>query len=296
MKIYIILVTCNGAKWIRKCVETALRSDCTIELVVVDNNSTDDTLEIIRSLRATNIKIFETGENLGFGKANNYGIEYALKEGAEYIYLLNQDAYLEPNTLSSLITCHKNDNNLGVLSPMQYNGDGTKLDLNFEKLSFDKSVNDDKNPDVLITDFVMAAHWLIPVDIIKTVGIFNPVFKHYGEDADYVNRVRYFGHKIAIIKNAIGYHDRESRKVTAEKEIKIGYMSYLAVLIDPNRTTWEAIRRFFTFVIKDIGRRIKRRQFTVLNTHIIEQKYLFANFFRIISSRKQNNDKIKIGI
>ena len=78
--------------------------------------------------------------NLGFGKANNIGIKKALDLGVDYVFLLNQDAYLVGDTIKDLIMIHQSNLDYGILSPIHLNGKGNKLDRNFSYyLSYDKN-------------------------------------------------------------------------------------------------------------------------------------------------------------
>jgi len=139
----IIIVTYNAMPWLFKCLE----STKPFSVVVIDNNSTDETVRFIKE-NYPSITILAQKENLGFGQANNIGMSYALKHGADYVFLLNQDAYLENDTIEKLIEVHRKDENFGVLSPIHLNGKGDRLDQNFSNY-----LNYNANPD-FYSDFV----------------------------------------------------------------------------------------------------------------------------------------------
>ena len=89
-------------KWIDKCINSVLNSTLYAKIILIDNGSTDGTLEYISNNFPQAI-ILPNQKNLGFGKANNLGIEYALSHNCDYVYLLNQDAWIEENTLEILV-------------------------------------------------------------------------------------------------------------------------------------------------------------------------------------------------
>lgn len=95
--LFVIIVTYNGEKWIDKCLSSVYKSTIPLTTIVIDNKSSDNTVQYIKT-NFPMVILFEYQNNLGFGKANNIGIEYALKNNADYIYLLNQDAWVDPNT------------------------------------------------------------------------------------------------------------------------------------------------------------------------------------------------------
>ena len=114
-KVLVVIVTYNALKWIRKCLRSVEKSTLQADVLVIDNGSTDGTLPLIRT-DFPHTRIIETGENLGFGAANNRGLRIAHDECYDFAYLLNQDAWLEKDTLEKLVAAHKPD--WGVLSPM----------------------------------------------------------------------------------------------------------------------------------------------------------------------------------
>src|SRR5690606_23565222 len=111
-KTIVIIVTYNGMPWIQKC----LASCKDHQIVVVDNNSTDGTVAFINENFAK-VQLMPQKENLGFGQANNIGIAYALEQGAVYVFLLNQDAYLQADCIEKLIQVHSHNKYYGILSP-----------------------------------------------------------------------------------------------------------------------------------------------------------------------------------
>lgn len=212
--IFIIIVAYNGLKWLKKCLNSAYP----YTIIVVDNNSTDSTINYIGE-NFPEVILLTQKTNLGFGQANNLGIALALKEGANYVFLLNQDAYLEPGSIEKLIEVQQNNPEFGILSPLHLNGKGNRLDRNFSYY-----LNYQANPDfysdyifqrrkkqVYNVPFVNAAGWLISKKCLEFVGGFDPIFFHYGEDDNYCQRVIYHGFKIGVVPDATLNHDREDR-------------------------------------------------------------------------------------
>lgn len=212
---YIIVVTYNGIKWISKCLESAKP----YPVIIVDNNSSDGTVEFIEN-SFSNTVILKQNHNLGFGAANNIGIQYALNKGAEYLFLLNQDAYINIDCIQKLISVHKNNEEIGLLSPIHLNGKGNALDRLFHiYLQRYHLINQilselllSKTSEFYELPFVNAAAWLIPKSTIKKVGLFDKMFFHYGEDRNYCQRIEFHKLRIVIVPTAIVRHDREERK------------------------------------------------------------------------------------
>lgn len=207
--VWIIIVTYNGKEWIDRCLQSCGNN----KVVVVDNNSTDDTVDFIRK-NYSNVHIVKQAKNLGFGQANNIGISYALNHGAKHVFLLNQDAYLVNDCLDNLIEVQKKNNEFGILSPVHLNGQGTRLDFNFSSYIFkNRDFYSDHVLGKLLKNiyelpFVNAAGWLVSRECLKRVGGFDPMFFHYGEDDNYCHRVIYHGFKIGVVPNEFLKHDR----------------------------------------------------------------------------------------
>lgn len=209
MKVFAIIVTYNPKKWIEKCFNSLLSSTIDVNIIVVDNGSTDGSQELIKNL-SKNIVFIQNKENTGFGKANNIGIEAAHKQNADYFFLLNQDAWIESNTIEKLIETSIENPDFGILSPLHYNGQGTELDLGFKyAIKLNELAISQKT--VIEVPFVNAAIWLLTRSCIEKVGGFSPVFFQYCEDNNYISRLFYHQLKLGIVTNLNGFHDREFR-------------------------------------------------------------------------------------
>lgn len=237
INLYVIIVTYNAMNWIDKCISSVLNSTIKSKILVIDNNSSDGTLDYVKE-NFKEVTIIPNSKNLGFGKANNLGIEYALKNNCDYVYLLNQDAWVEKDTFEILIKTSQKNHEYGIISPLQVTANRTKLDNNFSKycssiycksLIDDLLLKKDNIQDIYTIDFVMAAHWLITKECLKTIGGFNPSFPHYGEDENYIHRLTFFNLKAGICPKTIAVHDRENRIANKKHIIYMNYIEYIKI-------------------------------------------------------------------
>lgn len=208
-----IVVTFNAGPWIRACIKSTLESSIDLDCMVIDNGSTDGTIEILRS-EYPNVPCVISEKNLGFGAANNIGMRKALNEGYDYVFLLNQDAWLQANTLEQLIHFHQSNPGFGILSPIHLDRDGVNLDPKFGHSLTTKSSefrNDALFQRLKIcyeVNFVNAALWLIPRNTLEKIGGFNEFYFMYGEDGDYCARCLVHGMSIGVVANAFAHHAR----------------------------------------------------------------------------------------
>jgi len=251
MKVFVIIVTYNGSQWIEKCLTSVLNASIPLETIVIDNSSTDNTVDMIEE-RFSGIILIKSKKNLGFGQANNIGLKYALEHQCDYVYLLNQDAWIEPTTIETLIHLSRKNPDFGIISPMQITPKGDKLESFFAHCC--KVMIDDLYfstlKDIYEVDDVMAAHWLITRACLMSVGGFSPVFYHYGEDNNMVERAQYHGFKCGISPRARGVHDREFRKLTKQQIMCFIYVAVLIGSSDIRTSRKEKIKGFIVFIYK----------------------------------------------
>ena len=125
--IHFVIVTFNGAPYIRKCIQSVKDSAPGSKVHVIDNLSTDNTLSILEQLQIRPIRLTK---NLGFGQANNIGINLSREAGAQYVFLLNQDAYIQPSAIQNIFSKGE-PSSTHIHAFLQLTGDGLRLDQNF---------------------------------------------------------------------------------------------------------------------------------------------------------------------
>lgn len=238
--IYVIIVTYNGLRWVDACFGSLRRSTVPLHTVVVDNRSTDGTPEAIAE-RFPEVHLIRSAENLGFGRGNNIGIRYAREQGADYYFLLNQDAWIFPQTLSRLLAAEKPGD--GVLSPVHLDGTAERMDRMFRGYLFPDRKEDDRTLLAGFTapceaKFVNAAAWLLPAYTVESVGGFDPLFSHYGEDNNYVHRLHFHGFKVRVVPGSFICHDRQN----GGNPLRTAWVGrYLTIVYaDPRRSVWSA--------------------------------------------------------
>lgn len=182
-------------------------------VIVVDNNSTDNTKKIIKE-KFQQVRLIENTENLGFGKANNIGLRMAYNDDADFFFLLNQDAWVEKNTIQVLVEKLKENKDYGIISPMQF-FDMNSLDKKFKSYISRSNLKNWNNltkeevERIYQVGFVNAAVWMMSRKCVETVGIFAPVFSHYGEDQNFCHRCKFHRLKVGVTPGARAFHERE---------------------------------------------------------------------------------------
>ena len=312
-RVLVIVVTYNGMQWLGRCLGSVCQD---ADLYVWDNDSTDGSADFVEA-EYPQAKLVRSADNLGFSIPNNRGMQYALDKGYDYVYLLNQDAWLEPGALEKMVAVADAHPEYGLLSPMQMTDGYKELDEQFAKrlpvkpamtsiVSFPVStsscpVSTSSCPaptgHLINVPFVMAAHWLVPTRVIRKVGLFNEavlrrvglfdeeLFPHWGQDDDWCQRLDFYGLKIGVVEEARGVHDRATRQESVEILVKRNYYTgSLIRLCDVRRPLWE---RFFYVLLFTAVKSIKYRSllpFKYLRT-IVRQLPQVRNHRAVVRAR-----------
>lgn len=297
MRTSVIIVTYNGMKWIKDCLNSVLNSSIPISIIVVDNCSTDGTAEFIKS-NFQEVALIDQKENLGFGRANNIGITLALKESSDFVFLLNQDAFIVKDTIEILIKTAQENIEYGILSPIHVNGSGAEIDESFcnyiskpsgRNFMSDFILNKTKK-NIYCLPMINAAAWLIPKTTLEIVGGFDSSFFLYGEDDNYCQRVLYHNFKIGIVSTTFIRHDSGNNNT---KPIVKGTEKYYAKFLnnfkvvygDVNTENYKDVTKFRYFFLKQsivslikfnlADFKINWKKFNLLTKENIEEKVLF---------------------
>lgn len=291
-KVYTIIVTYNGMQWIDMCLKSLAGQS---EIIVVDNNSTDNTLDHIENY-FPDIIILKQSNNLGFGQANNIGISYAITQGAAYVFLLNQDAYATKDCIRNLQKVMEGINDCGVVSPTHFNGKGSGLDRYFEFCAKKNPAYYEHNLEIQLfkVPMVNAAAWFIPVSIIEAIGGFDPLFYHYGEDHNFCQRLKYHGFQLYVASSIIIRHDREDRiKHPVDLFSDAYYLKYEKQLkinnADINVHNIKGIcRNQKTKYLKHIVKEVLRLNFKAIKGYFKQYRMIAPLFEAILTSRETN--------
>ncbi len=293
-KLFAIIVTYKGQQWYDRCFKSLLESTIPLQTIVVDNASDDGTVEYIKECYPE-IHLIESKENLGFGRANNLAIRYALDHNCDYVFLLNQDAWVEPDTIEKLIAVHNGHPEYGILSPMHLNAEKNNIEKGLIGYLDNKSITDkamfedmyfDRLKEVYRTNYVNAAAWLLPRKTLETVGGFDPIFLHYGEDDNYMHRVIYHKMRIGICPLCRVVHDTERRIQTNTKKVMTENRNLLADVTNINASLNINALRWFHFR-KSVSKILINKK-PQAQKHWDDFRFLGKNKKSILRSRAQN--------
>jgi hypothetical protein len=216
-RVMIIVLNWNGLADTLACLASLARLDYRVhEVVVVDNGSTDDSVSAIRA-SYPQVTLIETGENLGYVGGNNVGLEHARAMGADFALLLNNDTEVAPDFLGLLVEAAEADSAIGIVGPTIYYFDrpnvvwsaGGAIDWGRGRtrmIGLDEVDHGQFGHAVRPVDFVTGCALLIKMSVVDQVGMLDPRFFAYYEEAEWCVRVARAGFRILHVPQAKIWH------------------------------------------------------------------------------------------
>ncbi|MBN1583801.1 MAG: glycosyltransferase family 2 protein [Anaerolineae bacterium] len=215
--VYIVTVTWNNVQDTIECLDSLYRVNYSnMHIVVVDNGSTDGTCVILKS-RFPDISILEHTENLGFARGYNAGMQWALGQGAEVVFILNNDTTVDPELLDEWVQYTKQHTEPAVWVPKIYYYDEptriwcagarkTRFPPRIKMIGLDKMDGPRfSHPGEL--DCATGCALLIHRQVLQDVGMFDPIYTPaYQEDYDLCFRIKNRGYKIFYMPTAKVWH------------------------------------------------------------------------------------------
>ncbi len=257
-KVFIIILNYNGQEFLRKTLASVFQVDYpNFEIVLVDNNSKDGSLELVRRV-FPKIVCIKNSENLGFSAGNNIGIEYALERSADYILLLNYDTIVEKDFLWPLVKMMEDDKKIGIASPIILKGESSNVWFSGGKINWFKMKTEHKKDKLkenyFHSDYITGCAMIIRKEVFRKVGLLDEDYFLYWEDADFSVRVKRVGYKLAV---CAGSRIRHLEKSQEKKTNKI-YWLVLSGLIFFKKNSPAYLRPWIFFYV--LLRKIKNRK------------------------------------
>ena len=213
-KVFIVILNWNGLADTLECLDSVSKLKYTnFKVLVIDNASKDDSVTIIRKSFPA-VEIIANNENLGFTGGNNVGICNALDNGADYVWLLNNDTIIEPDCLNKLIDMMNSNSRIGISSPVVYYYDSPEV------VQFHGAYLDEKEYDIMMHYEITPEEatalqnkcvlWgtamLIRNTLLEQVGFLNEKYFAYHEDCEFSVRSINAGYVNKVCSEAAIFH------------------------------------------------------------------------------------------
>lgn len=235
-KVHVVLLNWNGHEDTYRCLSSLKYSSYPVKVIVVDNCSTERDIEQV-ALDFPEIKLIQSTENGGFSKGNNLGILAALADGADYVYILNNDTVVTDETISLLVQFLESHEDAVAASPLVLYGDepdliwygggafswirGGARSSRFNAAVSGVVINGPEE-----VGFISGCSMFIRSDALRKTGGFDEEFFMYVEDVDLSLRLTHVG-KLYFVPSAIIFHFAHSTAKKDSRNIFRNPSSYL---------------------------------------------------------------------
>jgi GT2 family glycosyltransferase len=228
-EIFVVIVNWNGKKDTLNCLsslEKIKKQNADLHVIVVDNGSADDSVASIRK-QYPRVTVIPTGKNLGFTGGNNAGITYALGHGAEYVWLLNNDTFVDPHVLDILKAFR--DPGVGICGSKIYFAPGHEFHLSRYNqneqgrvfwyagglVDWDNMYASHRGVDEVDrgqydseeeTLFVTGCSMMIRRNVFERIGMLDDRYYLYLEDLDFCLRAKKAGFTLRYVPTSVLWH------------------------------------------------------------------------------------------
>ena len=262
--VLIVLINWNSFEETQAAVESVLRMDYpNFRVLIIDNGSKDHSVSQLREITGGRVNLLESRENTGYTGGCNLGIEQALSIGAQYVWLLNNDAVVERDVLSSLVVTAEQDKRIGLITPRIATLNGERITFAGGVISTKKAFYNETNDPVVAAEWaaqypeaglVIGTAMLVRVELVRRIGMLDTTFFAYFEDIDYSARSVAAGFRNVVDSNSVVRHFEKNRN-TKPLEIKPHYWYYMARnesrfwrkhlgFLGSLRLSWDSFNRF----------------------------------------------------
>lgn len=258
----IIIVSYNSENEIVNCINSLLLqlNDSDGEIIIIDNNSTDNTISLINNIDSKSISIIQNKENFGYTKANNQGIKNAK---GDYMLLLNPDTIVPNSTIKNLLDEIKDNKNIGAIAPQLRYPDGMtqkscrrfprRRDIFYESIGLSKIFNDSKefnywkmgdfdHKNNSLVDQPAGAALLIPTKIIDEIGLLDEQFPMFFSDVDLCKRIWDAGYTVQYTTNSF---------ITHEGGASV-YRQRIKMIVSSHYSFWKYFNKYKTGIFDNI--------------------------------------------
>lgn len=210
IELSIIIVNWNGAEFVGKCLKSVFESKFNKpwEVIVIDNNSSDKSVEIIKQF--PQVIAIENKENVGFGAANNQALKQAT---GKFVFLLNPDTQIFPDSMEKLVKKIEEEEKIAIVAPQLVNENGSLQKeighfpglvdsilvlLKLHRLPFFKDLVYPKvdYSQEQEAEHLMGSALLIRSEVLNSVGVFDEHFFLWFEETDLEKRIKDAGWKL----------------------------------------------------------------------------------------------------
>lgn len=231
MKISAVVLCYNSRKYIGKCLNSLSRlktSGHQFEVIMVDNHSSDGSADYLRQ-KYPRFRLLVNASNQGYAEGNNIGIRQALADKSDFVWIVNPDVTVAPDSLTALLAAAEKYPQAGIFTPKIYFAKGyefhadrySKSDLGKiiwsagGRIDWDNMIASHRGVDEVdigqynsdaLTQFATGASIFIRSSVFKQIGLIDPAYYLYYEENDLCQRTKKAGWQIMYVADSVCWH------------------------------------------------------------------------------------------
>lgn len=283
MKVFVIILNYGQFKTTQDCVKSIFDQEKDFAKIIVVNNDKEK-ISVNDFAENRQLEVINNKRNVGFAAGVNIGIKHALSEGADAVFLLNNDAKIKKALLPILIKDLQDHGEVGIVGPaIEFRKDRKTLyDLGgyinpFVGRTSHRNVEKINTHQLVYPQYISGCCMLIRREVFEKIGYFDDRFFLYYEDVDFCLRTAKKKWKIALDPTAVLFHGL-SKSIGKSSRITIYHQTRSALLFGGKYFKW-SIKRIYNFI------------FVLLQSTIFVMHYPksgFAAFFAVINYITRN--------
>lgn len=217
-KVGVVICNYNKQDYVLACIKSVLESSFTeMDVYVVDNASTDDSVKLIREKYADQVTLIVNEENLGGSGGFNSGLRKALQESYQYLMCVDNDIVMEKDNIEKLYLFLEENPQVGIVGskicrmqhPERLQELGANLD--FENCThaplYKDYLDNAELPEVQYCDYVPACSLMIRREVVEKIGIMPEENFIYWDDMEWCYKAKMAGYQVAAYSQARVFHD-----------------------------------------------------------------------------------------
>lgn len=293
-KAAIIILNFNSYKQTIECIKSVKNITYpNYKIIVVDNNSKDDSVLMIKSC-FPEIILLKSEENSGYASGNNLGIKFALDDNSEFLCILNNDVAVDKNFLEPVIETLINDKQAAAAGPsicfygqndiIQAMGGKINLYTGLSSLKFKGRKHTEIKDNLYDVDYLGGACFVVKADILKKFGLIPENYFLFYEETEFFLNIKRHGFRLLCIRDSKVYH-KVSGTISKYKGLSYFFLNRNRILfMRRNAKVYHKFFFFFYIIIETLGRMIIRGEPALLF------KYYYEGFKA--DKNKINRDEI----
>lgn len=293
-KTAIIILNYNSSGQTIECVQSVKNITYPdYEIIVVDNNSKDDSVNLIKA-SYPDITLLKSIDNLGYASGNNLGMKYALDKGFEYICILNNDAAVDKEFLQPVINVLINHKEAAAAGPsicyygqddvIQAMGGNINLFTGLSSLKFKDKKHSEIKESLYSVDYLGGACFVVKADILKKYGLIPENYFLFYEETEFFLNIKNHGYKLLSVRDSKVYH-KVSGTISKYEGLSYFFLNRNRIIfVRRNAKLYHKIIFFFYIIAETIGRMILRGEIS-----------LFRYYYYGLKADKNKISKEEIG-